>query len=158
MDFEKALEFAVISAWDDLVKPEEQKSIHIEYANVDSIPVTALEVWATYKGHGYRVCDYSTGPSNGSKLKGTQFSNSYASMALAEALDLIMSNQKQFTRPVSRGVNGLVQVSVPSKEGRASAAKWWHTMMTELVRSAPPSYVQPELRLGTFSELKTQAN
>jgi hypothetical protein len=158
MDFEKALEFAVISAWDDLVKPAEKNSIHIEYANVDGIPVASLQVWATYRGYGNRVCDYSTGPTNGSKLKGTQFSNSYASQTLAEALDLIMLNQKQFSRPAGRGVNGLVQVSVPSKEGRASAAEWWHAMMTELVRKAPPAYLQPELKLGTFSELKTQAN
>jgi hypothetical protein len=158
MDFEKALEFAVISAWDDLVKPQEKNSIHVEYTNVDGIPVPSLQVWATYRGHGYRVCDYSTGPANGSKLKGTRFSNSYGSQTLPETLDLIMLNQSQFTRPAGRGVNGLVQVAAPSKEARARAAEWWHTMMTELVRKAPPLYVQPELKLGTFTELKTQAN
>jgi hypothetical protein len=158
MDFEKALEFAVISAWDDLVKPQEKNSIHIEYTNVDGIPLPSLQVWATYRGHGYRVCDYSTGPTNGSKLQGTQFSNSYGSQTLAETLDLIMLNQGQFTRPAGRDVHGLVQVRVPSKADRASAAEWRHAMLTELVRKAPPLYVQPELKLGTFTELKTQAN
>jgi hypothetical protein len=158
MDFEKALEFAVISAWDDLVKPGDRNSIHIEYTNVDTIPVTSLQVWATYRGYGNRVCDYSTGPANGSELKGIQFSNAYASETLAETLDLIMLNQSQFTRPPGRGTNGLVQVGVPTKENRACAAEWWHTMLTELVRKAPPLYVQPQLKMGTFSELKTQAN
>ena len=158
MDFENALAFAVISAWDDLVKPEGKNSIHIEYTNVDGIPVGSLQVWATYRGYGNRVCDYSTGPTNGARLQGTQFSNSYGSQTLAETLDLIMLNQGQFTRPAGRDVHGLVQVRVPSKADRASAAEWWHAMLTELVRKAPPSYVQPELKLGTFTESKTQAN
>lgn len=158
MDFENALAFAVISAWDDLVKPNDNSSIHIEYANVDGIPVASLQMWATYKGHGNRVCDYSVHPSGGSQLQGIQFSNSYGSQNLAETLDLIMLNQSQFTRPAGRDVHGLVQVSVPSKESRVSAANWWHTIMTELVRKAPPLYKQPELKLGTFTQLKTQAN
>lgn len=157
MDFEKALEFAVIASWDDLVKPDDNRSIHVEYANVDGIPVASLQVWATYRGYGNRVCDYSTGPTNGSK-QGTQFSNAYASETLAEALDLVMLNQSQFARPAGRGVSGLIRVAAPSKQVRASAAEWWHTMMTELVRKAPPLYVQPELKLGTFTELKTRAN
>jgi hypothetical protein len=158
MDFEKALAFAVISAWDYLVKPNDNSSIHIEYANVDGIPVASLQMWSTYKGHGNRVCDYSVHPSGGSQLQGTQFSNPYGSQTLAETLDLIMLNQSQFTRPAGRGVNGLVRVAAPSQDLRASAAQWWHTMMTELVRKAPPLYKQPELKLGTFTQLKVHAN
>jgi hypothetical protein len=158
MDFEKALEFAVISSWEDLVKPKDRSSIHVEYANVDGIPVARLQVWATYKGHGNRVCDYSVGDSNGSQSQGAQFANSYASQTLTEALDLIMLNQSQFTRPAGRGVNGLVQVSIPTAEDRASAGAWWHAMLTELVRKAPPAYVQPDLKLGAFTKLKAQAN
>ena len=138
VDFEKALEFAVIASWDDLLKPNDNSSIHVEYANVDSMPIVALEMWATYKGHGNRVCDYWVHPSNGAQLQRTQFSNSYASQTLAETLDLIMLNQGQFTRPAGRGVNGLVRVAAPTKEVRASVAEWWHAMMTELVRKTPP--------------------
>jgi hypothetical protein len=158
MDFEKALEFAVISSWDELVKPKDNSSIHVEYANVDGIPVASLQVWDTHKGYENLVCDYSVRPSSGSELQGARFANAYASRTLAEALDFIMQNQTQFSRPAGRGVNGLVQVAAPTKADSASAADWWHAMMTELVRKAPPSYAQPELKLGTFMEPKTQAN
>lgn len=158
MNFEKALEFAVITSWDDLVKPKEHTSIHVEYANQEGTPVAALQVWSTYKGRGNRVCDYSLGALNGSELQGTRFANSYSSPTLTEALDVIMLNQSQFARPQGRGVNGLVQVSAPTAADRASAATWWHAMLTEIVRKAPPAYEQPELRLGAFSNVRTQAN
>lgn len=158
MDFEKALEFAVISSWDELIKPGGKSSIHVEYANVAGIPVPSLQVWDTHKGHENRVCDYSVLPSGDSQLQRIQFTNSYASQTLAEALDLVMLNQSHFTRPGDRCVKGLVQIGVPSEEDRASAAQWWHSMMTELVRKAPPSYAQPELRVGIFTESKTHAN
>jgi hypothetical protein len=158
IDFEKALELAVILSWEELVKPEDHSSIHVEYANVDGIPIASLQIWAMYKRYENLVCDYSVVPSSGSQLQRARFANAYASQSLAEALDFIMQNQSQFSRPTGRGVNGLVQVAAPTKEDRASAADWWHAMMTEFVRKAPPSYVQPELTLGTFTEPKTQAN
>lgn len=158
MDFEKALEFAVISSWEDLVKPKDPSSIHVEYTNVEGSPVAWLQVWSTYKGRGNRVCDYSVGPFNGSQLQGAQFAGSYASETLTETLDLIMLNQTKFSRPAGRSVSGLVRVSVPTKEDRAGAAEWRHAMMTELVRNAPPSYAQAELKLGTFTQINTHAN
>jgi len=158
MGFERALEFAVISSWEDLVKPHQRSSIHVEYANVDGAPVGSLQVWATYKGHGNLVCNYSVLLSAGSQWQGARFANSFASQALAEALDFIMQNQTQFSRPAGRGVNGLVQVGVPGRKEQSEAAQWWHTAMTDLVREALPSYLQPELELGTFTESKAQAN
>jgi hypothetical protein len=158
IDFEKALEFAVISSWEELVKAENHSSIHVEYASVDGIPIASLQIWAMYKRYENLVCDYSVVPSSGSQLQRARFGNAYASETLTEALDFIMQNQSQFSRPTGRGVHGLVQVAAPTKEQRARAAEWWHAMMTELVRKAPPSYVQPELTLGTFTEPKTQAN
>jgi hypothetical protein len=102
VDFDKALEFAVISSWDDLVKPEESNSIHVEYTNVDGIPIAALQVWATYRGHGNRVCDYSLIPSSNSKVSEAQFTNSCASHSLAEALNLIMQTKPSFAaRPAA---------------------------------------------------------
>jgi hypothetical protein len=158
INFEKALEFAVISSWEELVKPKEHSSIHVEYANQDGTAVAGLQVWSTYKGRGNRICEYSVAASKGSQQQGVQFAGSYASPTLTEALDLIMLNQSQFERPAGRGMNGLVQVSVPPAQNRASAASWWHSMLTEVVRKAPPSHVQPELRLGAFTKIKTQAN
>jgi hypothetical protein len=143
MDFDKALEFAIIASWDDLVKPEESNSIHVEYTNVDGIPVKSLEVWATYRGHGNRVCDYPLVPSSSSQPRKVQFVNSCASHTLAEALNFIMQNQTEFCRPTGRGAYGLVRIGVPNKAERASAAQWWLAMVSEVVRKAPPSYLQP---------------
>ena len=158
MDFESALEFAVISAWDDLVEPNDNSSIHVEYANVDGVPVAWLEVWATYKGHGKRVCDYSAQPSNSLRLQGVQFANSYSSHALAEALDCIMQNQAHFTRPAGRGVNGLVQVGIPSKAERAGAAERWQIMLAGLVLNGLPSRIQSKSGQGIVREIKIPVN
>ena len=158
MDFEKALEFAVICSWEDLVKPDANTSIHVEYANVDGFPVAWLQVWAMRKGNGNRVCTYSLPPSSGSEPQGIQFANPYASETLADALEFIMGNQSQFTRPAGRSVSGLVQVADPRQEDRASAADWWHTMLTEPVREAPHSYGQPAITPGASASLKNQAN
>jgi len=158
MDFEKALGFAVISSWEDLVKPDDNASIHVEYANVDGFPVAWLQVWAMHKGNGNRVCTYSTLPSSGSESQGIQFATSYASETLSEALEFIMGNQSQFGRPKGHSVSGLVQVALPGAEDRANADEWWHTILTELVRQAPPSYAQPTMRLGAFANLKNQTN
>ena len=157
MDFEKALEFAVICSWEDLVKPDDNTSIHVEYANVDGFPVAWLQVWAMHKGNGNRVCTYSLLPSSGSESQGIQFAKPYASETLAEALEFIMRNQSQFTRPAGRSVSGLVQVAAPSPEDRASAADWWHTMLTEVARKAPRSYGQPAITPGAFASLENQA-
>ena len=158
MDFEKALEFAVISSWEDLVKPRDNSSIHVEYTNVDGIPVASLEVWAMYKGHGNRVCDYSLSSPSGLRPQGKHFAGSCASQTLTEALDFIMLNQRRFDRPRGRGVSGLVQVATPTTEDRARAAEWWHHICTKIVRSAPPADAQPKLRLGSFTESKVQTN
>jgi hypothetical protein len=143
MDFEKALKFAVICSWDDLVKPEENRSIHVEYVNVDGKPVSWLQIWAMHKGNGNRVCDYSLLPSSGSQLQGTQFAGSYASLTLAEALDVIMQNQTEFTRSAGRSTSGLVRVGVPSNDERARASDWWQAITTEVVRSPSASSLEP---------------
>jgi hypothetical protein len=76
MDFEKALESAVITSWEELVGSGGKSSIHVEYDNVEGIPVASLRVWETDKGHENRVCDYSALPAS-AQLQGIQFTNAH---------------------------------------------------------------------------------
>ena len=52
------------------------------------------------------------------------FSNKYRSQKLAEDLDFIMRNQRDFTRRFTGSVRALVQVSAPSTEEKRRAAGW----------------------------------
>lgn len=53
MELDRALELAVTSSWDELVKPGEIRSIHVEYKNVSGLPLSLVEVWSIRKrGYG----------------------------------------------------------------------------------------------------------
>jgi hypothetical protein len=137
MDFDKALEFAVVSSWAELVTPNEQTSIHVEYRNQRGSAIDSLQVWAVReRGHGTLICDYSALPSGSSQAQRIQFSNSYVSSALVEGLDFIMQNQPRFARSAGDNVNGLVQVGVHSKQEQATVTTWWRAVMSELSKEA----------------------
>ena len=137
MELDQALEFAVVSSWDELVHPGEAYSIHVEYSNVSQAPLRSVEVWMIKKrGYGCLVFRYSvdqpasSAPS--SEVPRMHFANSYTSKILAANLDFIMRNQDQFSRPVDHSIHGLVQVDAPSEEERASAAAWSQSGSTSL--------------------------
>jgi hypothetical protein len=137
MELDQALEFAVVSSWDELVHPGEPYSIHVEYKNSSELPLTSVEVWMIKKrGYGCLVFRYSLehtaslAPS--SEAPGMHFANSYTSNILAANLDFIMRHQNQFSRPVDHSIHGLVQIDAPSEEERASAAAWWQSGRTIL--------------------------
>jgi len=52
------------------------------------------------------------------------FANSYRSKTLADSLDFIMRNQRQFSRPIDHSIHGLVQIDCPSKEDQNDAVAW----------------------------------
>ena len=129
MELDQALQFAVVSSWDELVHPGEPYSIHVEYSNVSQAPLRSVEVWMIKKrGYGCLVFRYSmdqaASSSASSEVSRMHFANSYASKILAAKLDFIMRNQDQFSRPVDHSIHGLVQIGAPSEEERASAAAW----------------------------------
>jgi hypothetical protein len=138
MELDQALEFAVVSAWEELVTPGEPCAIHVEYQNVTERPLNAVEVWMTKKrGYGMLVCRYSLAgsdwPAASPEPVGLHFANSYRSKTIAADLDFIMRNQSQFSRPPNRSVHGLIQVNDPNEEDRKSAANW-----SRSVRAASP--------------------
>jgi hypothetical protein len=129
MELDRALELAVVSSWGDLVKPGETCSVHVEYKNISHLPLNSLEVWTIRnRGYGTLVCDYSVAPSDSasrsSEVSGVHFSNSYRSKTLADDLDFIMRNQREFTRSADHSIHGLVQISCPTEEDRNDAATW----------------------------------
>lgn len=65
MELDRPLGLAVVSSWDELVKPGETCSVHFKYENISTLPLRLLEVWTIKNsGHGRLVCRYSVEPSN----------------------------------------------------------------------------------------------
>jgi len=52
---------------------------------------------------------------------GTHFENGYESEGLAQILELVMRHQSEFDLPTNRGRQGLLQISTPTLEDRATA-------------------------------------
>ena len=94
--FKRRLSLRWFPPWEELVKPDEQCSIHVEYQNKPGTAVDSLQVGAVYKGRNSLVCNYSLLTAGASHLRGTQFANSYTSQTLVKALDYMMQNQTPF--------------------------------------------------------------
>ncbi len=124
MEFDTSLEFAVILAWKDLRAGDELLSATVEYESRRGLPVDSVTVWALRaRGYQDRVCDYSRCASPAHPV-GVRFTNSYHSNTLAQALDFIMKNQDQFTRPDDAWRPHLVLIQPPTPELAAEAAAW----------------------------------
>jgi hypothetical protein len=124
MDLDKAFRQAVTLAWEDLMTPTEPRSVRVEYLCDPGQPLDNLSVWSVRAG-GYQdlVCDYWTRTS-ANHPSGATFGDRHRSDKLGQALDFVMKNQGQFTRPPDACRNGLVQVYPPSGDERAEAATW----------------------------------
>ena len=111
-------------AWNDLMTGRQLLSARVEYESKQGIPTDFLSVWTVMSwGYQDRVCDYWTSGSPAHPA-GVGFSNSYHSDALARALDFIMKNQDQFTRPVDAWRPHLVLIQPPTADQAAEAGAW----------------------------------
>ena len=141
MELDRALEFAVVAAWEEVVKPGDISSVHVEYEKQPGCPLASLSVWTIRnRGYGTLVSRYSvTAPpdsvSSASDVSRLRFANSYQSELLAECLDFIMRNQGQFTRPADRSIHGLVQIDSPSEEDRRDAASWSQSVVAKFAEN-----------------------
>ena len=124
MELDKAFQFAVILAWEDLMKVTKPCSARVEYRCEPETSLDHLSVWSV-KTRGYQdlVCDYWTWTSS-AHPSGVRFKNGHRSDQLARTLDFIMKNQDQFTRPADAGRNGLVLIDPPAGDERTEAATW----------------------------------
>ena len=124
MKLDKALQCAVVLAWDDLVKVSNPQAARVEYWCEPGTPLDHVSVWSTgTQGHLNLVCDYWTSASL-AHSSGVRFRNGYSSDQLAGTLELIMQNQGRFTRAADACRDGLALVYPPSGEDRAEAAGW----------------------------------
>jgi hypothetical protein len=136
MELDRAFELAVVASWEDIVRPGDTCSVHVEYEKQPDSPLSSVMVWTIRnRGYGTLVCRYSVVPSDSrsSSPEGSpvHFANSYHSEKLADALDFVMRNQSRFTRPADRSIHGLVQIDCPSQEDRNDATTWSQAILAE---------------------------
>ena len=124
LEIDKALQYAVTLAWDDLMTPIQTRAIRVEYLWEPGNPLDHLSVWSVRAG-GYQdlVCDFRASASL-AHPSGASFGNRPCSDKLAANLDFVLKNQGQFTRPADAGRHGLVLLHRPDANDRAEAAAW----------------------------------
>ena len=124
MELDKALKFAVILAWEDLMKVTNLCSARVEYRCEPGTSLDYLSVWSVGAGGKQDlVCDYWTWTSP-AHPGGVRFSNSFHSDQLGQALDFILMNQGQFTRRADACPDGLALIYPPTGDERTEAATW----------------------------------
>lgn len=124
MKLDTAFANAVVLAWEDLAKTAMPCSVRVEYRSEVGTPLDYLGIWSVGpKGHQFLVCDYWTCPSQ-AHPGGVRFWNGHHSDRLAQALDFLMKNQDQFTRPPDAFRDGIVLIDPPTEVERTQAATW----------------------------------
>ena len=124
MELDKALKFAVILAWEDLMKVTNPCSARVEYRCEPGTWLDYLSVWSVRAGGEQDlVCDYWTWTSS-THPSGVRFSNRFHSDQLGQTLDFILMNQDQFTRPADACRDGLALIYPPTGDERTEAATW----------------------------------
>ncbi|MFP5229088.1 MAG: hypothetical protein ACLGXA_15845 [Acidobacteriota bacterium] len=119
---DRALEFAVIQAWDELMPRPATGLIHIEYETGSDGSLDFFKVWASMvRGNWSLVCEFWLRPL-WFHATGLSFSNDYHSSGFAEALKRVARRQDRFAKLPNR--KGLIQVSPPTHEERRQARRW----------------------------------
>jgi hypothetical protein len=138
MELDKALKFAVILAWEDLMKVTSPCSARVEYRCEPGTSLDYLNVWSVgAEGKQDLVCDYWTW-SSPAHPSGIRFTNRFHSDQLGQALDFILMNQGQFTRPADACRDGFALIYPPTGDERTEAATWMSG-----VHGAPPNVSRP---------------
>jgi hypothetical protein len=124
MELDMALEYAVILAWEDLVKVTDLRSARVEYQCEPRASLDYLSVWSVRAGGEQDlVCDYWTWTSS-AHASGVRSRNKFHSDQLGQALDFILVNQDQFSRPADACRDGLALIYPPTEDDRTEAATW----------------------------------
>lgn len=124
MKLDKALGFAVILAWDDLKKSTDLSSARVEFQSAVGTAVDYLSIWSVdAEAHQSMLCDYWTWTSP-AHTSGISFKRTLNSPRLVLALDFILMNQNQFTRPADACPEGLALVYPPTADELTEATTW----------------------------------
>ena len=124
MELDRVLGFAVILAWDDLKKVPGLSSARVEFQSAVGKAVDYLSIWSVdAEGHQTMLCDYWTWTSP-AHTSGISFKKDFSSPQLGLALDFILMNQNQFTRPADACPEGLALVYPPTADEFNEATTW----------------------------------
>lgn len=124
MKLDKALGFAVVLAWDDLQKATNLSSARVVFQSAVDTAVVYQSIWSVdAEGREGMLCDYWTWTSS-AHSSGISFKKEFSSPRLGKALDFILMNQNQFTRPVDACPEGLTLVYPPTADELAKATAW----------------------------------
>jgi len=144
MEFDKALGYAAILGWDDFKKVSNPHSARVEYQSAAGTEVDYLSIWLVdAEGHQKMVCDYWTWTSTGHP-SGIRFTGNFSSPPLGLALDFILMNQDQFTRPADACPEGLALINPPTGVDLIEATTWMggaHGAATNVSRAEPEKVV-----------------
>ena len=137
VELDKAFQYAVTLAWEDLMTPIEPCAIRVEYLCEPGSPLDHLSVWSLRAG-GYQdlVCDFEVSVSL-AHPSGACFGNRHSSDKLAASLGFIMKNQGQFTRPADAARHGLVLIHPPDADDRREAATWMNKVRALRLEAIP---------------------
>jgi len=124
MELDKALGFAVILGWDDLKKVGDPCSARVEYRSAVGTAVDYLSIWSVNaEGKQNKVCNYWTWTSS-AHASAVRFNGKFQSHPLGLALDFILMNQDQFTRPADACPEGLALIYPPTGDELTEATTW----------------------------------
>jgi hypothetical protein len=124
MELDKALGFAVILGWEDLKKVSHLSSARVEYRGAVGTTVDYLSIWSVdSEGEQEMVSDYWTWTS-AAHASGMRFIGEFSSPPLRLALDFILMNQDQFTRPIGACAEGLALIYPPTRDELTEATTW----------------------------------
>jgi hypothetical protein len=142
LELDKAFQYAVTLAWEDLMTPIEPRAIRLEYLWEPGSPLDCLSVWSVRAG-GYQdlVCDFRASSSL-AHPSGARFGNRHSSDKLAAILDFIMKNQGQFAHPADAGRHALVLIHPPDADDRAEAAAWMKVAQAMRAEVSPEEEAQ----------------
>jgi hypothetical protein len=122
ISLDRALEYAVIQSWDELMPDRTAGLIHIEYQTGSDGVVEYLKVWSSIaRGTWKLVCELWMRPL-WSHVTGLRFENNYRSETLSNSLELIMGKKQTFPRVSEQA--GLIQIHPPTQAERSEADRW----------------------------------
>ena len=119
---ERALEYAVIQSWDELMPVSASGLIHVEYRTASDNSLDFLKIWSSTRwGHWRLVCEYWMRPL-WSHATGMFFGDDFHSKRFAQRLEFLMKHDDLFAKLPDQ--NGLIQVHPPTPEQRCEAERW----------------------------------
>jgi hypothetical protein len=125
LSLDRALRYAVIQSWDELMPQGAAGSIQIEYQNVADNELQYLKLWkSTELGHWDMIAEFWEKPLWGNAA-GLRMVKEYLQSAGAVwILEFVLAHQANFTSLA--GTTGVLQIFSPTPGEREEAAAWVH--------------------------------